>query len=67
MIAIGQLITVQEEVYEIQQTLRVDPYKPLPSELAEEIKKHYMVDKIFKKDNLLYLVNDVTEVEPIYD
>ena len=67
MVAIGQMIQVQEELYEVQRTIKVDPYKVLPSDLSDEIKKYYQVDKIFKKDNLLYLVNDVTVVEPVYD
>lgn len=67
MVGIGQLITVQEELYEVQQTLKVNPYKVLPTDLTEEIKKYYRVDKIFKKDGLLYLVNEVTTVEPSYD
>ena len=67
MVTIGQMIQVQEELYEVQQTIKVDPYKVLPSDLSDEIKKYYRVDKIFKKDNLLYLVNDVTVVEPVYD
>ena len=67
MVAIGQMIQVQEELYEVQQTIKVDPYKVLPSDLSDEIKKYYRVDKIFKKDNFLYLVNDVTVVEPVYD
>lgn len=67
MVAIGQLITVQGELYEIQQTIKVNPYKVIPSDLTEEIKKHYQVDKIFKKEGLLYLVNEVTTIEPIYD
>jgi len=67
MVAIGQLITVQGELYEIQQTIKVNPYKVIPSDLTEEIKKYYQVDKIFKKEGLLYLVNEVTTIEPIYD
>jgi cell division protein FtsL len=67
MVGIGQMIQVQEELYEVQQTIKVDPYKVLPSDLSDEIKKYYRVDKIFKKDNLLYLVNDITVVEPVYD
>lgn len=67
MVGIGQLIHVQEEVYEVQGTLKVPPHKPIPSELVEEIKKHYRVEKTFRKDNLLYLVNEVKLIEPIYD
>ena len=67
MVTIGQIIQVQEELYEVQQTIKVNPYKVLPSDLSDEIKKHYRVDKIFKKENFLYLVNDVTVVEPVYD
>ena len=67
MVTIGQIIQVQEELYEVQQTIKVNPYKVLPSDLSDEIKKHYRVDKIFKKENFLYLVNDVTTVEPVYD
>jgi hypothetical protein len=67
MVTLGQLIDIQGEIYEIQATLRVSPYKPLPSEMSDEIKKHYKADKLFKKDNLLYLVNEVTIVEPEYD
>lgn len=67
MVGIGQLINVQGELYEIQKTLKVNPHKPIPSDLVDEIKKHYGVDKTFKKDNLLYLVNEVTTIEPIND
>ena len=67
MVTIGQIIQVQEEVYEVQQTMKVNPYKVLPSDLSDEIKRHYRVDKIFKKENFLYLVNDITTVEPVYD
>ena len=67
MIAIGQIIKVEGELYEVQQTLKVNPYKVIPSDLTEEIKKYYRVDRIFKKDSLLYLVNEVTTIEPVYD
>jgi hypothetical protein len=67
VIAIGQIIKVEGELYEVQQTLKVNPYKAIPSDLTEEIKKYYRVDRIFKKDSLLYLVNEVTTVEPVYD
>jgi hypothetical protein len=67
MVTIGQIIQVQEELYEVQQTIKVNPYKVLPSDLSDEIKRHYRVDKIFKKENFLYLVNDITTVEPVYD
>lgn len=67
MVGIGQLIEVQGELYEVKQTLRVDPHKVLPSDLSDEIRKYYRVDKIFKKENQLFLVNEVTTVEPLYD
>ena len=67
MVGIGQLIEIQEEVYEVQLTIRVNPHKPLPSDLSEDLKNYYRVDKIFKKDNLIYLVNQVTVVEPEYE
>jgi ABC-type microcin C transport system permease subunit YejB len=67
MVGIGRLINVQGELYEIQETLKVNPHKPIPSDVIDEIKKHYGVDKAFKKENILYLVNEVTTIEPIDD
>ena len=67
MVGIGRLINVQGELYEIQETLKVNPHKTIPSDVIDEIKKHYGVDKAFKKENLLYLVNEVTTIEPIDD
>ena len=67
MVGIVQLMEIHEEVYEVQLTIRVNPHKPLPSDLSEDLKNYYRVDKIFKKDNLIYLVNRVTTVEPEYE
>ena len=67
MVGIGQIIQVQGELYEVQKTLKVPPGKPIPSDLVDEIKHHYKVEKTFRKDNLLYLVNEVTTIEPIDD
>lgn len=65
MISIGKLIEVQGELYEIERTLKVNG--TLSAELAEEAKKHFMVDKIFRKDGLYYLVHEVKTIEPEYD
>lgn len=67
MVTLGQLIDIQGEVYEIQATLRVKAHTPIPGDMSDDIKKYYKVDKLFKKDDLLYLVNEVTAVEPDYD
>lgn len=67
MVTLGQLIDIQGEVYEIQATLRVNAYTPIPGDMSDDIKKYYKVDRLFKKDDLLYLVNEVTIVEPEYD
>ena len=51
MVGIGQIIQVQGELYEVQKTLKVPPHKPIPSDLVDEIKHHYKVEKTFRKDS----------------
>lgn len=67
MVAIGQLIQVQGELYEVERILKLKPHVVLSPELTEEMRKYYKVDRIFRKDGLYYLVHEVTTVEPIYD
>ena len=67
MVAIGQLIQVQGELYEVERVLKLKPHVVLSPELTEEMRSYYRVDRIFKKDDLYYLVHEVTTVEPVYD
>jgi len=67
MVKLGEILNIQEELYEVIRTLKVRMGKNIPLDLIDEIKKAWMVEKVFKHGEVYYFVNEITTIEPSYE
>jgi len=67
MVKLGEILNIQEELYEVIRTLKVRMGKNIPLDLIDEIKKVWMVEKVFKHGDTYYFVNEITTIEPSYE
>lgn len=67
MVKLGEVLKIEDELYEVVRKLKVRVGKTIPTEFIDDIKVVWHVDKVYKHGDTYYFVNEVTTVEPIYE
>lgn len=64
---LGEVITIHGELYQVVHKLKIPPGKVLPEDMVQEMRKYWMCEKTFRNKDILFFVNEIKTVEPIYD
>ena len=67
MVKLGEVLKIEDELYEVIRTLKVRVGKNIPTEFIDEIKAVWHIEKVYRHGDTYYFVNQVTTIEPIYE